>query len=336
MGILTSAEGPSSIAQRRKDRDGRGVRGISILSKKHSEVCMTFSIACADSVGDSAGIAPAPGRRRGRAEPDRSRGGALELEKTWAQGADRSQISDSAWRRRGACFRRSRDFRTRHRLTSKSFRRRTKIADRLNTNVGLAQSLPWGGRYNVGWDGSRSTTTNIFSNFSPQVRSSLALTYVQPLLRGFSIDTPRQQLLLSHNTREIADVTLRQAIAVTSRTVRHAYWDLVFAIAALDVQRQSLVGARVVRHTRARSKSVSRLRSTRSARAELARARSVILAKCMSHARTAPLLIYYPPRRFLDARHRTGGVLHSRRGPSSRGRSARADRRSDSSSHERP
>ena len=69
--------------------------------------------------------------------------------------------------------------------------------DRLNTNVGVEQTLRWGGRYNVGWDSSRSTTTNIFSNFSPQVRSSLALTYVQPLLRGFSIDTPRQQLLVS-------------------------------------------------------------------------------------------------------------------------------------------
>ena len=50
-------------------------------------------------------------------------------------------------------------------------------------------------RYSVGWDSSRSTTTNIFSNFSPQLRSSLALTYAQPLLRGFSIDTSRQQLL---------------------------------------------------------------------------------------------------------------------------------------------
>ena len=59
------------------------------------------------------------------------------------------------------------------------------------------QTLPWGGRYNVGWDSSRSTTTNLFSNFSPQVRSSLALTYVQPLLRGFSIDASRQQLLVS-------------------------------------------------------------------------------------------------------------------------------------------
>ena len=125
--------------------------------------------------------------------------------------------------------------------------------ERINTNIGVQQSLRWGGRYNVGWDSSRSTTTNIFSNFSPQVRSSLALTYTQPLLRGFRIDTPRQQLLLSEKNREIADVTLRQAMTVTARAVRHAYWDLAFAIAALDVQRQSLELAREsLRNTRAR------------------------------------------------------------------------------------
>ncbi len=130
----------------------------------------------------------------------------------------------------------------------------TKTSDtRLNSNVGVQKLMPWGGRYNIGWDSSRSTTTNLFSNFSPQVRSSVALTYAQPLLRDFSIDSSRQQLLLSEKNREIADVTLRQAVTATSRTVRYAYWDLAFAIASLDVQRQSLELAREsLRNTRAR------------------------------------------------------------------------------------
>lgn len=130
----------------------------------------------------------------------------------------------------------------------------TKTSDaRFNSNVGVEQTLPWGGRYNIGWDGARSTTTNIFSNFSPQVRSSLALTYRQPLLRGFSIDSARQQVLVTQKNREIADVTVRQTIALTSRAVRHAYWDLAYAIASLGVQRQSLDLAREsLRNTRAR------------------------------------------------------------------------------------
>ena len=125
--------------------------------------------------------------------------------------------------------------------------------DRFTTTAGISQLLPWGGDYSVGWDGSRSTTTNLFSNFSPQLRSSLSLSYRQPLLRGFSIDTTRQQLLVSQKNREIADVTLRQAITTTSRAVRNAYWDLSYAIASLGVQRQSLALAGTsLQNTRAR------------------------------------------------------------------------------------
>lgn len=125
--------------------------------------------------------------------------------------------------------------------------------DRLDTNVGLTQNLPWGGSYSVGWDSSRSTTSNVFSNFSPQLRSSVALSYTQPLLRGFGIDQARQDVLVSRINREISDLSVRQTVAATSRTVRNAYYDLVFAIASLEVQRQSLeLAQESLRNTRAR------------------------------------------------------------------------------------
>jgi outer membrane protein TolC len=124
---------------------------------------------------------------------------------------------------------------------------------RFLTNVGMQQALPWGGRYSLGWDSVRSTTTNLFSNFSPQLRSSVALSYAQPLLRDFHIDSARQQMLVSQKNREISDVTLRQEIASTTRSVRIGYWDLAFAIASLDVQRQSLeLAQESLRNTRAR------------------------------------------------------------------------------------
>jgi outer membrane protein TolC len=130
----------------------------------------------------------------------------------------------------------------------------TIISDaRVVTNVGVEQTLRWGGSYSVGWDTTRSTTTNLFSNFSPQLRSSLALSYRQPLLRGFRIDSARQALLVSEKNREIADVGLRQTIASTTRAVRVAYWDLAYAIASLSVQRQSLeLAQESLRNTRAR------------------------------------------------------------------------------------
>jgi len=116
--------------------------------------------------------------------------------------------------------------------------------DRFASNVGVGQLLPWGGNYSIGWDGARSTTNNIFTNFSPQLRSSLALSYTQPFLRNFNMDSVRQQLQLSQKNREITEIDLRQTITSTTRNVRNAYWDLAYAIGSLDVQRQSLELAR--------------------------------------------------------------------------------------------
>ncbi len=117
--------------------------------------------------------------------------------------------------------------------------------DQFSTNVSVNQLLPrGGGSYSVSWNSSRSTTTNIFTNFNPVLRSNVTASYVQPLVRNFSIDAPRQQLLVSKKNREMSDVQLRQTIVSTVRNVKNAYWDLVFAISSLEVQRQSLDLAR--------------------------------------------------------------------------------------------
>jgi outer membrane protein len=125
---------------------------------------------------------------------------------------------------------------------------------RLTTSVGVQQSLGWGGSsYSVGWDNSRSTTTNFFSNFSPQVNSSLNFSFVQPLLKNFSIDNVRQQIEIGHNNRSNSDLDLEASIVGTTRSVRNAYWELAYAIEALEVQRQSLELAREsLRNNRAR------------------------------------------------------------------------------------
>jgi HAE1 family hydrophobic/amphiphilic exporter-1 len=119
--------------------------------------------------------------------------------------------------------------------------------------AGIQQSLPHGGSYQVGWDATRSTTNSFFQSFNPQLRTNLSLNFTQPLLRGWNIDSIRQQLQSSQKNREIADVDVRETLAGTSRTVRRAYWDLAYAIANVAVQRQSLDLARQsLRDTRAR------------------------------------------------------------------------------------
>jgi outer membrane protein len=130
----------------------------------------------------------------------------------------------------------------------------TKTTDRrfLN-NLGVQKQLGHGGIYKVGWDGSRLTTNNSFTTFSPQLRSSLSLSFDQPLVRGFSIDSVRQQVQASLKNREIADVQVRETVASTMRSVRNAYWNLAYAHASLTVQQQSLeLAQESLRNTRSR------------------------------------------------------------------------------------
>jgi outer membrane protein len=119
-------------------------------------------------------------------------------------------------------------------ITDESFR----------TNAGLQQLVPWGGgRYQFTLDASRQKT-NAFTNYNPQLGSNFAASYTQPLLRGFRIDSFRQQLLTSRNNQVIADIQLREQITLTSQAVRFAYFDLVAAIEGLKVAQLSLDLAR--------------------------------------------------------------------------------------------
>ena len=117
-------------------------------------------------------------------------------------------------------------------------------SDRFSGSAGVSQLLPWGTQYEVTWDSSRTETNSFYSNFNPRLGSGLTLAFSQPLLRNFSVDSARTQLLISRRNREISDVDLRGTIVATIRDVKAAYWDLAYAVANLRAQQQSLELAR--------------------------------------------------------------------------------------------
>lgn len=111
----------------------------------------------------------------------------------------------------------------------------------LRTNGGLQQNLKWGGgRYSLTLDGARNTTSNAGAAYNPRLSSNFNFGYVQPLLRNFSIDATRQQLLVGQKEQQIVDLQLQQQILQTSRSVRSSYFDLVGAIGQLELARKSL------------------------------------------------------------------------------------------------
>ncbi len=119
----------------------------------------------------------------------------------------------------------------------------------LGTAAGIQQQMKWyGGNYQVAWDASRLTSDAPRTSFTPQLGSNLNAVYTQPFLRNFKIDAFREQLLLSRNTQQVADIQLQERITQTSRNVRAAYYSLVGAIAGLEVSQQSLDLARQSLH----------------------------------------------------------------------------------------
>ena len=117
----------------------------------------------------------------------------------------------------------------------------TQVTDqRFNTQFGVNQNLKTGANYSLGWTSFRATTSNLFTNFDPQLSSRLDFNFTQPLLRNFKIDTTRQQIAVSRKDRDTSDLQLRATIAATTRNVKNAYWELAYQIASLAASQESL------------------------------------------------------------------------------------------------
>ena len=128
------------------------------------------------------------------------------------------------------------------------------VTDQGSYDVGVSQRMRrGGGRFELTWNSNRLESTNSFSNFNPSLAATTSLTYTQPLLRGLRTDSARTQLVVSRIDRAIADIDIEETIVNTLADVRLAYWELVHARAAVDVQQQSLALAeQLVRDNRAR------------------------------------------------------------------------------------
>jgi outer membrane protein TolC len=113
--------------------------------------------------------------------------------------------------------------------------------DTFTYNAGLAQALPWGGgSFAVAWNNRRLESSNQFTLFNPQYNSTFTASVVQPLLRGFGTDVTRTAIRVTSLNRDISEIQLRATLTNTVASVRNGYWDLVYAVQAVEVAKQSL------------------------------------------------------------------------------------------------
>jgi outer membrane protein len=108
-------------------------------------------------------------------------------------------------------------------------------------NGGVAQNLWWGGAsYSVNWTNSRAATQSSINLRNPQFQSNISAAYTQPLLRGFSTDSTRAAIQTNRISQQNDEISLQATIATTDENTRNAYWDLVYAVQAVDAAQESL------------------------------------------------------------------------------------------------
>ena len=101
-----------------------------------------------------------------------------------------------------------------------------------------------GGNYRLDFSSVRSTTNNQFTALNPQYPTALTFTYTQPLVRGLRFDLPRRQIEVAKKNLSLTDAQFRQRAIEVITNVQRSYWDLVFSLRNLQIQRDSLTDAR--------------------------------------------------------------------------------------------
>jgi len=103
---------------------------------------------------------------------------------------------------------------------------------------GLAPKL--GGNYHLDFSSVRLTTNNQFTGLTPQYPTALTFSYTQPLMRGLRFDNSRRLIEIAKKNLSLTDAQFRQRAIETITSVQRAYWDLVFALRNLQVQRDAV------------------------------------------------------------------------------------------------
>jgi outer membrane protein TolC len=115
----------------------------------------------------------------------------------------------------------------------------------LNTDTGTynfsySQGFVTGTALTVGFNNSRVTTNNPFSNYSPSITTGFRATATQHLLQGFGPGINGRFVIQAKNDRRITDSSFRQQVLYTINQVEKIYWALVSAYENEQAKERSL------------------------------------------------------------------------------------------------
>ncbi len=154
------------------------------------------------------------------------------------------------------------------------------LSDLWDFNTGIKQTLPTGGSYELRFNNERLNTSSIST--SDGYTSKLSLTLTQPLLKNFGFEATETNIRIAGNNQSISREQLRLKVSDIVTQVQNAYFDLIFAIENLEVQRRSLRLAQelvALNKARVRAGVAAPVEVTQAEAQEAARVQDVILAE---------------------------------------------------------
>lgn len=112
-------------------------------------------------------------------------------------------------------------------------------------NAGVTGYIPrFGTILSATFNNNRLSSDNPISPLSPQYNSSLTFNITQPIFRGRRFDQPRRNIEIAKRNLSLTDTQFRQRSIEIITNVQRAYWDLVYALRNLQVQRDGVRDAR--------------------------------------------------------------------------------------------
>ena len=112
-------------------------------------------------------------------------------------------------------------------------------------NAALQAFAPnYGTVFTGSFNNQRVTTDNPISILSPQLNSSLGFAVTQPLFRGRRFDQTRRTIEIAKRNISLTDTQFRARSIEVVAGVQRAYWDLMFSLRNLQVQRDAVRDAK--------------------------------------------------------------------------------------------
>ena len=107
-------------------------------------------------------------------------------------------------------------------------------------NNQFIKNIPGGSTFTASWNNTRQDTNSLFAFLNPSYNTGLRFQFTQPLLRGFRETSTQRQIKIANLDTQISDTQFKQRVSEIVQQVQNQYWELAYAIANSETQRQSM------------------------------------------------------------------------------------------------